>query len=127
MSLYAHRVMLEEEFEKIWSEQARHHSILNGDATDAINASGDVVLGDLYGKASLAYNGSTSVSKQLIKVTDLVPDVDSKSLLINNSFAVRDLNDRDSTGFGQLLGQVQSTQSDGSIRVIGVVLTPYTP
>lgn len=33
IGLYAHRVMLEEEFEKIWSEQARHHSILNGDAT----------------------------------------------------------------------------------------------
>ena len=102
--------------------------ILNGGSSNAINASGDVVLSDFYGKAILAYNGSSSVSKQLITVTALVPDNDpSKPLLINNSFEVRDLNDRDATGFGQLLGQVQSTQSDGSIRVTGVVLTPYTP
>ncbi len=32
IGLYAHREMLEEEFERIWSEQARHHSILNGNA-----------------------------------------------------------------------------------------------
>ena len=100
--------------------------ILDGGSSDAINLSGDVVLSDSLGKAILAYNGSTSVSKQLIKVTDLVPDSASKSLLLNNSFAVRDLNDRDLTGFGQLLGSVQSTQPDGSILVTGVVLTPYT-
>jgi len=101
--------------------------ILNGGSSNAINFSGDVVLSDFNGKAILAYNGSTSVPKQLLTVTDLVPDSTSTSLLINNSFAVRDLNDRDSTGFGQLLGHVQSTQPDGSIRVSGVVLTPYTP
>ena len=100
--------------------------ILDGGSSDAINVSGDVVLSDFYGKAMLAYNGSASVSKQLITVTDLVPDSASKSLLLNNSFAVRDLNDRDLTGFGQLLGSVQSTQPDGSILVTGVVLTPYT-
>ena len=33
LGLYAHREMLEEEFEKIWTEQASHHSILNGEAT----------------------------------------------------------------------------------------------
>lgn len=31
LGLYAHREMLEEEFELIWNEQARHHPILNGD------------------------------------------------------------------------------------------------
>lgn len=32
LGLYAHREMLEEEFEHIWSEQARHHPILNTEA-----------------------------------------------------------------------------------------------
>lgn len=32
LGLYAHRAMLEEEFEKVWSEQARHHLILNEEA-----------------------------------------------------------------------------------------------
>lgn len=33
LGLYAHRVMLEEEFELVWGEQAKHHSILNEEAT----------------------------------------------------------------------------------------------
>ncbi len=33
LGLYAHREMLEEEFELIWSEQAKHHPILNVEAT----------------------------------------------------------------------------------------------
>ncbi len=32
LGLYAHREMLEEEFEKVWKEQASHHSLLNGEA-----------------------------------------------------------------------------------------------
>lgn len=32
LGLYAHREMLEEEFEYIWTEQARHHPILNEEA-----------------------------------------------------------------------------------------------
>ena len=30
--LYAHRAMLEEEFDKVWEEQASHYSLLNGEA-----------------------------------------------------------------------------------------------
>ena len=102
--------------------------ILDGGSPAAINASSDVVLSDFYGKAILAYKGSTNDAKQLVKVTDLIPDNDpAKSLLVNNFFEVRDLNDRDSTGFGQLLGHVQSTQPDGSIQVFGVILRPFTP
>ena len=33
LGLYAHREMLEEEFEKLWKEQASHHLLLNGEAT----------------------------------------------------------------------------------------------
>lgn len=32
LGLYAHRDMLEEEFDLIWDEQARHHDVLNGHA-----------------------------------------------------------------------------------------------
>ena len=32
LGLYAHREMLEEEFERVWCEQANHHSILNEEA-----------------------------------------------------------------------------------------------
>lgn len=33
LGLYAHRAMLEEEFELVWREQTKHHSILNEEAT----------------------------------------------------------------------------------------------
>lgn len=32
LGLYAHRAMLEDEFDRIWSEQAQHHPILNDEA-----------------------------------------------------------------------------------------------
>lgn len=33
LGLYAHREMLEEEFDRVWSEQARHHPVLNTEGT----------------------------------------------------------------------------------------------
>ena len=75
------------------------------------------------GQSKLAYNGSILIPKQVLSITDLIPDPEMKSMLVNNEFLVSAIGDRSlPTDFGQLAGRVRTANG-----FIGVVLTPYVP
>ena len=76
-----------------------------------------------FKQSKLAYNGSILIPKQVLSITDLIPDPEMKSMLVNNEFLVSAIGDRSlPTDFGQLAGRVRTANG-----FIGVVLTPYVP
>ncbi len=100
--------------------------ILDGGQPYGLNQDSDFAI-QTFGQSKLAYNGSTALSipKQVLLITDLIPDTDPmKSTLVNvnNVFWVTAIGDRNLTGFGQLAGNVLIGN-----EYIGVVLTPYVP
>ncbi len=105
---------------RVSSQQER---ILEGGYPVGINFSSDVAI-NASGPNYIAYNGSSSVTKQVLKVTDLIADSDPlKAMLVNNTLTIQALNDRDSTtGFGQLSGRLFIANG-----MLAVVLTPYIP